>query len=84
MHAPGAAVLACFYRPGGGGFELFCCPGMENSPIKKVPGGFAQGGWSGLELTDTLGLVVQVMVLISWPSRKFQAVVNTNLAGLIM
>ena len=29
-------------------------PGVRNSPIKKLPGGFARGGWSGLELTDTL------------------------------
>ena len=31
-------------------------PGVGNSPIKKLPGGFARrgGGWSGLELTDTL------------------------------
>ena len=35
----GSGVLARFYRPGGGGFELFLCPGR---------------GWSGLELTDTL------------------------------
>ena len=27
--------------------------GVGNSPIKKLPGGSAWGGWSGLELTDT-------------------------------
>ena len=37
------------------GFELSFCPGVGNSPIKKLPGSFAGGGggWSGLELTDT-------------------------------
>ena len=43
-------VLARFYRPGGRGFELSFCPGVGNSPIEKI----AQGGLSGLELTDTL------------------------------
>ena len=44
--------LARFYRPWGWGFELLFCPGVGNSPIKNVaPRG---GGWSGLELTDTL------------------------------
>ena len=28
--------------------------GMGNSPIKKIVWGFCPGGWSGLELTDTL------------------------------
>ena len=41
--------LAHFYRPGGGGFELFFAWGVGNSPTKKI----ARGGWSGLELTDT-------------------------------
>ena len=40
---PPGWVLARFYRPGDGGFELFCCPGVGNSPIKKLPGGFARG-----------------------------------------
>ena len=41
---PRGGVLAHFYRPGGGGFELLFCPGVGNSPIKKLPGGFA---WRG-------------------------------------
>ena len=41
-NAPGGVVLARFYRPGVG-----------NLPIKKNCPGFAQGRWSGLELTDT-------------------------------
>ena len=50
---PGGGVLARFYKPRGGSFELFFCPG-GNSPIKKIARGFARGGgWSGLELTDT-------------------------------
>ena len=28
--------------------------GVGNSPIKKIARGFCPGGWSGLELTDTL------------------------------
>ena len=32
----------------------FLAQGVGNSPIKKLLGGFARGGWSGLELTDTL------------------------------
>ena len=50
---PGGGVLARFYRPGDGGFELFFAQGVGNSPIKKLPRGFARGGLSGLELTDT-------------------------------
>ena len=42
--APGDGVLARFYRPGGGGFELFFCPGVGNSPIKKIAQGFCLGG----------------------------------------
>ena len=40
--------------PGGRGFELFFARGMGNSPIKKIAREFCPGGWSGLELTDTL------------------------------
>ena len=46
-------VLARFHRPGGGGFELFFVRGSGIRPSKKLPGGFARVGWSGLELTDT-------------------------------
>ena len=42
-------VLARFYRPGSGSFELLFCTGVGNSPITKI----GLGGWSGLELTDT-------------------------------
>ena len=41
-NALGGGVLARFYRPGGGGFELFL-PGGRNSPIKKMSGDFARG-----------------------------------------
>ena len=44
--------LVRFYRPGGGGFELFFARGVGNSPIKKNCPGILPGGWSGLELTD--------------------------------
>ena len=47
---PGDGVLGRLYRPGGGGFELLFCPGGGEFAHKKI----AQGGWSGLELTDTL------------------------------
>ena len=39
---PGGGVLARFYRPGGGGFELFFARGMGNSPIKKISRGDGQ------------------------------------------
>ena len=42
-----------FIGPGVGGFEFFFAWGVGNSPIKKLPGGFAPGEWPGLELTDT-------------------------------
>ena len=46
--------LACFYRLGGGVFELFFLPrGGEFAHQKNFLRGFATGGWSGLELTDT-------------------------------
>ena len=33
-------MLAHFYRPKGGGFELLFCPGVGNSASKEVaPGG---------------------------------------------
>ena len=46
--------LSSFFRPGGGGFELFFARRVGNLPIKKLPVGFARGGWSGLEFTNTL------------------------------
>ena len=39
---PRDLVLARFYRPGGGGFELLFCPGVGNSPIKKIAWRFAR------------------------------------------
>ena len=48
---PRGWVLARFYRPGGGGFELFFARGWGIRPSNKLPGGEE---WSGLELTDTL------------------------------
>ena len=36
---PGGGVLARFYRPESGGFELFFARRVGNSPIKKLPGG---------------------------------------------
>ena len=50
---PRVGVLACFYRPGGGGFELFFCPGGGEFAHQKIAWGFCQGEWSDLELTDT-------------------------------
>ena len=51
---PEGGVLARFYRPGGGGFELLSCPGGGEFAHQKNCLGFCPGGWSGLELTDTL------------------------------
>ena len=33
---------------------------VRNSPIKKIARGFCPGGWSGLELTDTLSELSQI------------------------
>ena len=53
---PLGGVLARFYRPGGGGFELlFSSGGGEFIHQKNCP-----GGWSGLELTDTLRIHYRV------------------------
>ena len=38
----GDGVLACFYRPVGGGFELPFCLGVGNLPIKKIVQGDGQ------------------------------------------
>ena len=50
-NAPAGGVLARFYRPGGGGFELFLAGGGEfaHQKIARV----LPGRWSDLELTDT-------------------------------
>ena len=47
---PGRWVLARFYRPGDGGFELFYAQGWGIRQSRKFPG----RGSSGLELTHTL------------------------------
>ena len=53
-NAPGGGVLARFCRPGSGGFELiFVGGGGGDFAHQKTAQGFCQGGWSGLELTDT-------------------------------
>ena len=39
---------------GPGGLNSFLPGGWGIRPPKILPGGFARGGWSGLELTDTL------------------------------
>ena len=64
--------LARFSRPKGGGFELLFCLGVGNSPINtELP-----GGWSGLELTDTLSKWVAALFIclymlevssVTWP-----------------
>ena len=41
-------ALARFYRPGGGGFELFSCSGVGNSPTKKLPWVLLGGGGGGM------------------------------------
>ena len=46
--------FSSFYRPGGRGLELSFCPRGGEFAIKKIARGFCRGGWSGLELTDTL------------------------------
>ena len=49
--------------PGGGGFELFFCPGVGEFVHQKTCPGVLPGGWSGLELTDTLKLNEKQIVL---------------------
>ena len=46
-NAPGVGVLARFYRPGGGGFELFFTRGWGIGPSKKIARGFCSGGGDG-------------------------------------
>ena len=48
-NAPGGGVLARFYRPGVGALNSFLPGGGLFAHQKNCP-----GGWSGLELTDTL------------------------------
>ena len=50
----GGGILARFFCPRGRGFALSLCPGVANSPFQKNSPGVGPGGWSGLELTDTL------------------------------
>ena len=55
---PGGGVSARFFCPRGRGFALSLCPGGEELALSKnFPGVLPRGGgggWSGLELTDTL------------------------------
>ena len=63
---PRGGVLTRFYRPGGGGFELFFPEGWGIRPSKKCLGVFP-GGWSGLELTDTLAFVNFItLITLRW------------------
>ena len=41
----GGGVLARFYRPGSGSFELLFCPGGEFAHQKKLPGGMVRLGF---------------------------------------
>ena len=60
--APGGGDLTRFFCPRGRDFALSLCPGGWGiCSFKKFPGalprrGGGGGGWSGLELTDTLWL----------------------------
>ena len=62
------------------------CPGVGNSPIKRMLGGFARGVWSGLELTDTLFL--DTLAVILWKKSEivgecFFQLWKCNLVGFI-
>ena len=46
-----------FSAPGVGVSDLLCARGWGIRPFKKFLGGLPEG-WSGLELTDTLGTLV--------------------------
>ena len=52
--APGMGFQHNFSAPGVGVSHFFCARRVGNSPFQKIPQGFCLGGWSGLELTDTL------------------------------
>ena len=52
-NCPGGEVSERFFCPRGRGFALSLCPGVEIRPFKKFPWD-SLGGWSDLELTDTL------------------------------
>ena len=54
MNGPGGGVLARFFCPRGGDFALSLCPGDGELALSKNSPGVGPGGWSGLELTDTL------------------------------
>ena len=45
-----------FLSQGSGFRTVFVPRRVGNLPFQKIPWGFAWGGWSGLELTDTLWL----------------------------
>ena len=50
----GSGVLARFFCPRVRGFALSLCPRGGDSPFQKK---IRLGGWSALELTDTLSLL---------------------------
>ena len=55
--APGGRGFSTIFLSQGSGFRTVFVPGrVGNLPFQKIPWGFAWGGWSGLELTDTLWL----------------------------
>ena len=51
---PRGGVLSRIYRPGGGVLNFFFARGWGIRPSKKIARGFCPGGWSGLELSDTI------------------------------
>ena len=56
-NCPGGGVLVRFFCPRGRDFALSLCPGGREFALSKIsPGGCPGGGWSGLELTDTLDI----------------------------
>ena len=59
----GGGVAAQFFCPTGRGFALSLSPGVGNSPFTKSSLGICLGGWSGLELTDTLTKLFVELVL---------------------
>ena len=46
-----------FLPKGFGVSHFLCARGVGSSPFKKNSQGVCLGGWSGLELTDTLSLL---------------------------
>ena len=53
-NCPGVGFLHDFSAPGVKVSHFLCARGVENSPSQKISPEVCPGGWSGLELTDTL------------------------------